>query len=160
MANEPRKDRSNRSPGLIRVRFANNMADLGRTLDLLEEQLLRVAPELCFNARLILEELGSNLVKYGYDDQQTHYIDAWVSLASCSGVPAQLGIEDDGHPFDPLVDAAAPDISQAVEHRSIGGLGIHLIKNLTATQVYTRTADGKNRFVVTFLPSEPSQRKS
>jgi serine/threonine-protein kinase RsbW len=59
-------------------------------------------------------------------------------------------IADDGAPFDPL-SAAAPDTTLPVELREIGGLGVHLVRNLMDEVGYERR-DGENRlrFTKTF----------
>ena len=36
---------------------------------------------------------------------------------------------DDGRPFNPF-EVAEPDTSLSIEDRDIGGLGVHLVKNL------------------------------
>jgi len=51
-------------------------------------------------------------------------------------------VEDDGKPFDPL-QAPPPDLSLPLERRPIGGLGIHLIRNLMDEVSYARVG-GRN----------------
>ena len=49
---------------------------------------------------------------------------------------------DNGIPFNTL-EASEPDLSLPLEDRKIGGLGIHIVKNLMNEVKYDRT-DGKN----------------
>ncbi|HWL54793.1 MAG TPA: ATP-binding protein [Chthoniobacteraceae bacterium] len=92
-----------------------------------------------YAASLALEELFTNIIKYGYDDQEAHLIT--VSLKVGPEV-FRLEISDDGHPFNPF-DQPGPDLSVPLEERQIGGLGIHFIRNLLDRYEYERR-DGWN----------------
>lgn len=138
---------------VITVRFVNTHADFERAMDEMEGQIGDIAPEMCVAVRLVMEEMGTNIIKYGYDDQESHCVTASFRC----GPPAEFSIEDDGHPFNPLVDAPLPGINDPIEARKIGGLGVHMVKKMTATQAYVRTADGRNCFSVTFHPPEEAE---
>jgi anti-sigma regulatory factor (Ser/Thr protein kinase) len=56
-------------------------------------------------------------------------------------------IEDDAVPFNPF-DAETDDSHLSIEERDIGGLGIHLVKNLMHCCQYQRKAN-KNVVVLT-----------
>ena len=51
-------------------------------------------------------------------------------------------VSDDGRPFDPLTVAPA-DLDQALEERSIGGLGVHFVRRVMDRLEYRRDA-GRN----------------
>ena len=51
-------------------------------------------------------------------------------------------MEDDGQPFNPL-HAPSPDTTRSLHDRSIGGLGIHLVRTLVDGLEYQRRK-GKN----------------
>ena len=55
-------------------------------------------------------------------------------------------VEDDGLPFNPL-EAPEPDLDSPIETRQIGGLGIHLVRNVTDGLEYRRN-EGRNRLVI------------
>jgi anti-sigma regulatory factor (Ser/Thr protein kinase) len=95
-------------------------------------------------ANLALEEMATNIVKYGYDDQDAHEI--LLRLALVPGAIV-LTLEDDGHPFDPL-RAPEPNIHLPLEEREPGGLGIHLIRKMAQRMVYERSG-GRNRLTIT-----------
>lgn len=57
------------------------------------------------------------------------------------GVSAEL--VDNGVAFDPFADIAPPDLDSALDQRAIGGLGVHLVRNLMDTVRYERR-DGHN----------------
>ena len=54
---------------------------------------------------------------------------------------------DDGAPFDPTKDSAAPDITAAAADRGIGGLGIFMVKKMSKSVTYERQG-GKNVLTV------------
>ncbi|MEI8312090.1 MAG: ATP-binding protein [Verrucomicrobiota bacterium] len=96
-------------------------------------------PEILYFARLVIEELASNTIKYGYDDQEAHeiYISACIRDGSLV-----LEVSDDGHPFDPLA-APEPATHLPAHERQIGGLGLHFIRSMTDSLDYERR-DGRN----------------
>ena len=51
-----------------------------------------------------------------------------------------ITITDDGFPFNPFVKDP-PDTKLNVDERNIGGLGIHIVKNLMDEYHYKRSAD-------------------
>ena len=59
-----------------------------------------------------------------------------------AGKRLTVTITDDGVPFNPL-SKKAPDIDAPLEDREIGGLGIHLVRNLIDDVTYNRRI-GKN----------------
>ena len=94
-------------------------------------------------ARLAIDEIVSNCVKYGYDDLAEHYIEIELLIAS---ERLSIAITDDGHFFNPL-DHPEPDMSLPVEERPIGGLGIHLLRKMADHIEYERTFE-QNRLRV------------
>ena len=54
---------------------------------------------------------------------------------------------DDGRAFDPTTEVAAPDITASAEERSIGGLGIFMVKKMAKSVAYERR-DGRNVLTV------------
>lgn len=60
----------------------------------------------------------------------------------------ELTFADDGRPFDPTTEAPEPNITASLDQRSIGGLGIFMIKRMSRRVSYARVA---NRNVLTVL---------
>ena len=58
-------------------------------------------------------------------------------------------IRDWGTSFDPFMETATPDTSLAAEDRPIGGLGVHLVKNVSAHHCYSGD-DGTNTIELYF----------
>jgi anti-sigma regulatory factor (Ser/Thr protein kinase) len=98
-------------------------------------------PELLFQIKLVLEEIGTNIVKYGYEHEGKK--DIRITLTSESHA-LTMEIMDDGKPYDPFAEAPPPDLDSSVEERPIGGLGVHLVQKLMDESHYRRE-DGMNK---------------
>lgn len=126
-------------------RFQNRLADLGHAT----EEALRfieengVSGKMGYIANLAIEEMATNILKYGYDDTSVHEI-----LLRVEVLPEKLFliIEDDGHEFNPL-NVPEPDINLLAEERTPGGLGVHLVRKFAEEMHYERR-DGHNRLTV------------
>jgi anti-sigma regulatory factor (Ser/Thr protein kinase) len=92
---------------------------------------------------LALEEILVNVIRYGHPEGGKHEIQIWLSLEQDCVVAT---VEDDGMPFNPL-EAPEPDLYSPMETRPIGGLGIHLVRNITDGLEYRRN-EGRNRLVM------------
>jgi serine/threonine-protein kinase RsbW len=89
-------------------------------------------------ALIVLEELLTNLHKYGYPGRACRGT-ADVALA-LDGMRLIIEIVDDGDAFDPS-SSAAPEFDRPLESRSPGGLGLHLVRMLSEGMRYRRTGD-------------------
>ncbi len=127
-------------------RFPNQFEELSRVtaeaMGFLEQR--GVGGRGLYLANLTLEELGTNILKYGYDDRNLHEILLRLEVQPGSLL---LLLEDDGHEFDPL-KAPAPALDRPLEEREPGGLGLHLIRHMTEEMTYERRAE-RNRVTVT-----------
>lgn len=92
---------------------------------------------------LVLEEILSNIINYGYPDGRAGRIELWLDATH---ERVQLRIEDDGDPFDPFA-VEPPDLSLPIEERPIGGLGIHFVRNYMDSCAY-RHVDGRNQVIL------------
>lgn len=102
-----------------------------------EEKNLTQALTMSLN--LALEEAVTNVILYAYPDG----IDGLVDLEAYIREDClEFILSDSGKPFDPT---AAPDadITLGVDERSIGGLGIYMVRNIMDTVSY-RYENGKN----------------
>jgi anti-sigma regulatory factor (Ser/Thr protein kinase) len=97
--------------------------------------------QIIYTINLALEEMVTNVIKYGYDDQSAHLIT--INL-NHHGDAVSAEIVDDGHEFNPL-DRAPVDTTKPLEDREIGGLGIHLVRKMLDEVRYSRV-EGANRF--------------
>jgi anti-sigma regulatory factor (Ser/Thr protein kinase) len=116
-----------------------------RTIESMSDFLDRrsCGPRALYQAQLAAEEIGTNIIKYGYDDQLEHRITLRVEcLADCF----RLQILDDGHPFD-VRQVPEPDLEQSLDDRQPGGLGISLVRRMARRVDYERR-DGHNVLTV------------
>ena len=88
---------------------------------------------------IVIEELLTNLQRYGYPDRAAEQGSAHIALDLKD---AELTIEffDDGQAFDPLAHAG-PDLDAPLESRSEGGLGLLLVRKLVDDASYQRIGD-------------------
>lgn len=100
-------------------------------------------PKLIFQLNLALDEILTNVMSYGYTDTAEHEITVRLST---DGRHVAVAIEDDGQAFNPL-DVTAPVLDAPVADRSIGGLGIHLVRKVI-DQLEYRREQGKNVLVM------------
>jgi len=103
-----------------------------------------------YNLDLALEEIVTNIISYGYSDQNPHEISITIAIFSTQ---IQVEIIDDAKPFNPLL-RPDPDTQSKLSDRPIGGLGIHLVKTLTTACDYKREKN-KNHLRIT-LGIEPT----
>ena len=94
---------------------------------------------------LALEEWVANVINYAYPKGMRGHVEVTADVVD--GV-LTLVIKDHGEAFDPTQHAEV-DINAELDERSIGGLGIHLVRTIMDTVAYQRTPDGYNRLVLT-----------
>jgi sigma-B regulation protein RsbU (phosphoserine phosphatase) len=93
---------------------------------------------------MVFDELLNNTISYGYQDDDEHTIDIKVDV-----YPSYLSvvIRDDGVPFNPF-SLEDPDTTLSIEEREIGGLGVHLVRNVMDDVSYERKV---NQNVLTLI---------
>ena len=123
----------------------NELSELGQLCKNCEEvgRDINLSDKTIFEMNLALDELFTNIISYGFSDQQEHTIKINITI---EGDQLQMRIEDDGVPFNPLA-SKTPDFQCGIEECKIGGLGIHLIKKLMDDVHYQRVSD-KNVLVL------------
>lgn len=105
----------------------------------------KVEDSKVYLVQLCIEELVTNALRYGSKNSRVN-----VSVAlDIKEDNVVLVIEDDAQPFDPLTQAPAPDLSTDIENRTVGGLGIHMLKTMTQTMQY-EYVNRHNRMILTF----------
>lgn len=91
---------------------------------------------------LAVDEAVTNIMLYGYPSSDGQI---WISCGVEGGV-VRVQVEDEGVPFDPTA-APEPDLEGDAWVRPIGGLGIHLIREMTDELRYERRG-GRNILVL------------
>jgi sigma-B regulation protein RsbU (phosphoserine phosphatase) len=123
----------------LEIKLNNEVSELERFNQTLTEfgQHHGLAPKVVHDLNLALEEILTNIISYGYTDNREHEIKVRLSVQP-GEVKAE--VEDDGQPFNPL-EAPEPDTAQSLQERTIGGLGIHLVRKLMDSLEYKRQGD-------------------
>ena len=85
-----------------------------------------------------LDEVVTNIINHGYDDEGQHRIDVRVQVVAGR---VRVEVEDDSRPFNPLEQAPEPDLEAGLEERAIGGLGVLLVREMMDRIEYRRVAD-------------------
>ena len=109
---------------------------LGRLGDRMAEALAGQPETLVGKARIVVEEIGANIVNHADAGEPPRIA---VCVAQQDGGLA-LTISDTAPAFDPAA-AAAPDTTLPLEARHIGGLGLHLVRELSTSLNYAREGD-------------------
>lgn len=117
------------------ARAGDLVADVARAHDLPRD----VASHMC----VALDEVLSNIVKYGYTDDAVHQISLALSVADGMLIAE---VEDDARPFDPLA-VPEPNLDVPFGERRVGGLGVHFVRKLMSEVAYCRVG-GRNRLVM------------
>jgi len=129
----------------------NQLSPLMRAIEALESRLEQwgANADARYLAQLAVEELGTNIIKYGYDDQKEHVI----HLSATSEQDGfRICLEDDGHEFNPCL-APEPDPNLSLEERAPGGWGLSLVRRLTGMEYERR---GDRNVVCVLVPRQPA----
>ncbi|MEI7437057.1 MAG: SpoIIE family protein phosphatase [bacterium] len=134
------------------LRLHNRLAEMNRLTVWIDAQgiALQLPEPLLISLNLVLEEWIVNVISYAYVDKSEHVIEVrlWRDQDD-----VKIEVEDDGKPFDPTAQAAA-DTTLALEHRQIGGLGIHFIRKTMNYFAYRRD-QGRN--IITMVKTNGEQ---
>jgi anti-sigma regulatory factor (Ser/Thr protein kinase) len=123
----------------VSFKLKSKLSELDALCQKLEKfgQSMGLSQKCIFEANLALDELFTNIISYGFDDKNEHTIRITISFQNDELV---FNIEDDGIPFNPT-EVESPDLECTIEECRIGGLGIHLAKNLMDEVCYQRCKD-------------------
>lgn len=112
-----------------KVVLDNRLDELQRFITALTEisRVGSIPEEVSFSIQLAIDELFTNIVSYGYEDDDPHEVEIRMSVQNNE---IRVDLIDDAKQFDPLHQAAQPDLDASLEDRRIGGVGIHLVKTM------------------------------
>ncbi|WP_058195673.1 ATP-binding protein [Xanthomonas translucens] len=133
----------------LRLQMVPGLDTLAQLSDTLEAALLRhgVVLDHVNRARLIVEELACNTLEHGHLRSEQPPVEVLLQVDSGALV---LEFHDSGPAFD-LRAAPAPDLDADIAQRPIGGLGLHLVRQL-ADHIDYRHHAGRNIVRITLLP--------
>ena len=116
---------------------------------------LRIDPSAIYDLVLAVNEIATNSILHGYCKQPGTIEIAMRPL----GDGVEIRVRDHAPPFDPT-QAPSSDLHVPLAQRPLGGMGVHLVRQLSDSLTYRITPDGwneltlvKNR-IVPHLPQE------
>lgn len=129
----------------MEIKLKNKLSELDRFNQTLTEFGRRhtLSDKVMHDLNLALEEILINVISYGYTDNREHEIRVRLGMEPGE---VQAEVEDDGQPFNPL-ESPEPDTAQSLQEKTIGGLGVHLVRKLMDGLEYQRQ-EGKNRLLI------------
>lgn len=139
------------------ARLDKDLGELSQMLVRLEEfaETHGVSPRQTQRITLSVDELVTNIIRYGTGEFEHAGIHLWATIANDT---FRIEIEDHGIPFDPFREAPVPDTTLPLEERPIGGLGVFLVQSLMTSTHYERIED-RNRITLTRTLADGDQEE-
>lgn len=127
------------------IALKNDLSEIRKIRETVEKfgKENKLSQDDIFDMNLALEEIVVNIISYGYKTKEVRWIKVDLLIDENELI---LKTEDDGQSFDPTKVPEA-DIDVPLEKRILGGLGIHIVKNIVDEMEYKRV-DNKNIFVM------------
>lgn len=125
--------------------FSADLKELKKMIEWARGYLLQIDcdPILIRKVELALEEALVNIIRHAYESKGGS-IDLCF-LGKKKGY-LEIEIQDQGPPFNPVKEAAPVNPSLPLEEREVGGLGVHLMKQMVDEVLYRRE---ENRNILT-----------
>ncbi|NDC80403.1 MAG: ATP-binding protein [Verrucomicrobia bacterium] len=123
----------------VRVTVKNRIEDLLRVNSVFESFATQhdIGGRLRYHLLVSIEEILTNIIKYGFDEEGIHPIH--ITFRHNQG-QIEMEFEDRGREFNPL-EIEQPDLDTPIENRQLGGLGIHLVRQMMDEAKYRREGD-------------------
>ena len=123
----------------LSISFQNDMQELTHVLQLVNVFLepRELQSKLVYAVNLILEEILVNIIKYGYDDEDSREIEVRIGVEE---EEVALTVVDDGKEFNPLT-VPPPDHSKSAMERIEEGLGLQFVRHMRNAMEYRREGD-------------------
>ena len=130
---------------MLAFKLKSDQSELGTLCRKLEKagNSLSLPKKCVFEINLVLDELFTNIISYGFRDDLEHLIKIQINRENGT---LTLCVEDDGVPFNPLKTKDI-ELPCDIEGYKIGGLGLHLVKKLMDQVCYER-CEGKNKLTL------------
>jgi len=123
----------------LSISFQNDMQELTHVLQLVNVFLepRELHSKLVYAVNLILEEILVNIIKYGYDDEDSHEIEVRIGVEE---EEVALTVIDDGKEFNPLT-VPRPNHSKSAMDRIEEGLGLQFVRHMRNAMEYRREGE-------------------
>lgn len=128
------------------IRIDGGMETLPALMQFAEQTAatFRLPDDVAYAFQLSIEEICTNLIKYGYGDTGHRPVSIHTNRAAGQ---LTIKIRDRSTPFDPRT-APAPDLSVPLSERAPGGLGLYLVNSIMDSVDYHSDATGWNTLVM------------
>ena len=139
-------------PAVPEIHFEQaKIEDINAVTEFVEAELekLDCPMKTVIQINIAIDELYSNIVKYGYPKEPGPVTVKVIYKESPRRV--FLRFEDHGIPYNPL-NVADPDITLSAENRQIGGLGIYMVKKTMDSMKYMYEDDSNILTIMKVLP--------
>ncbi len=103
----------------------------------------KIPDKTCIKLSIVFDEVLTNIISYAYEDEKKHIIEIIIEKTNDTMAAT---FADDGMYFNPE-EKMPPALDKPLENRKVGGLGIHIVRNLMDSTIYKRE-NGKNYFIV------------
>ena len=122
--------------GSITVRLPVDLREIERLNRIVRQfgDLHEVPGRTLYAVNLALDEVVTNVVRHGFDDPAGQELVAEITVKEGEFITV---VTDGGRTFNPL-DAPKPDLDAPLSERTLGGLGIHLVRSLMDGVDYRR----------------------
>jgi hypothetical protein len=87
------------------IHIWNDLSEFAKVNEKLDEfaEQFGVPPAIAATFHIIFDDLLNNVISYGFNDEQRHFLDISLELTANSLI---VSITDDGVPFNPLTETA------------------------------------------------------
>ena len=122
--------------GSITVRLPVDLREIERLNRIVRQfgDLNEIPSRALYALNLALDEVVTNVVRHGFDDRSGQEVVAHITTQQGELMTV---VTDSGRPFNPL-EVPAPDLDVPLSERTLGGLGIHLVRSLMDSLEYRR----------------------
>ncbi len=121
------------------IKIENSLENLTQVAEFFDNFCEKNSIDMGVNQKinLSLDDLLNNIISYGYRDSELHQISLEFTLLEKEII---VVVQDDAVAFNPF-NGDGVDTSLSIDDRDIGGLGIHLIKQLMSSYKYVRKSN-------------------
>jgi serine/threonine-protein kinase RsbW/sigma-B regulation protein RsbU (phosphoserine phosphatase) len=131
---------------VLEIAIANELEEIAVSAEKIDAfcEEREISPEIAYAVNLSIDEILTNTISYGYEDDEPHRIEIVVRLEADALV---VVIADDSAPFD-LSETPEADVEATLEDRDVGGLGLFLVHQMMDKVEYERV-EGRNIVTLT-----------
>ena len=122
--------------GALELSLVNDLREIGAAAEKIDAfcEARSLPPQIAYAVNLSIDEILTNTISYGYDDEAEHRIDLTLRQ---EGDTLVVMIVDDGRAFDSSLERE-PNVDATLEERALGGLGLFLVQQMMDDVDYRR----------------------